>query len=177
MGHGHLGVVMLPTIGDPFEQAQTNFYPPIDRRSKAGEPILTEHRTIRMLVFGGTQFRDREPNDKEYTAQCFLLTIEPRSSTYQLKILPGAKLRCADKFIYNMQTHCDINLNTVTVIGNRAAHRINTGKRDIANLRWKTIKRPLGYGQALEHGWKDVINDKLSSLHMKGNTLGVRRYS
>ena len=99
-----------------------------------------------MLVFGGTKFKDREPNDSEFSNTCLLLSIAPDSNFYTLKYLPGAKLRSADKFFNNMQTHCDMNLNTVTVVGNRAAHRINTGKRDFANLRWKKLKNGLGYG-------------------------------
>ena len=90
-----------------------------------------------MLVFGGSEFKAREPNSQEYSDACMLMTIAPGTQTYSLKYLPGAKLRCPDKFFSNMQVQCDVNLNTITVFGKNAAHRINTGKKDAANLRWK----------------------------------------
>ena len=49
-----------------------------------------------------------------------------------------------------MQAHCDINLNTVTVFGKNAAHRINTGRSDPHNLKWKKAKSHLGYGKAVD---------------------------
>ena len=111
-----------------------------------------------MLVFGGSQFKDREPNEHEFSDMCLMLTIASHSDTYQLKHLPGARLRCPDKFFANMQMHCDINKNTVTVLGNRAAHRINTGRRDETHLKWKKHKPELGYGQVMQQNrWRDVI--------------------
>lgn len=41
-------------------------------------------------------------------------------------------------------------MNTVTVLGKRAAHRINTGRRNLAHLKWKVSKPELGYGIAVE---------------------------
>ena len=55
-----------------------------------------------------------------------------------------------DKFFNNMQVRRDLNRNTVTVVGRNSAHRINTGKRDVAKLRWKKVKEGLGYATAVE---------------------------
>lgn len=46
-----------------------------------------------MLVFGGSTFKDREPNPDEFDDKCYLLTIRANSDTFILKHLPGAKLR------------------------------------------------------------------------------------
>ena len=54
-----------------------------------------------MLVFGGSKWKDREVNTGEYNDTCLLLSIKPNSFHYTLKHLPGAKLRCADKFFGN----------------------------------------------------------------------------
>lgn len=124
MGRGHLGIVPLPCTDDSFEQPQVNF------RAKTGSKLA--HREINLLVFGGSRFKDREPNNEEYTDMCLMLTIYADSDMYELKHLPGAKLQVPDKFYGNMVTRCDANSNTVTVIGQKAAHRINTGRREIA---------------------------------------------
>ena len=108
-----------------------------------------------MLVFGGSKFVEREPNDQEYNDMCLMLTVNPSNSTYTLRHMPGAKLKCPDKFFSNMQVRCDINHNTITVIGNQSAHRINTGKRDPTHLHWKKLKRELGYGKVLDEcNWR-----------------------
>lgn len=109
MGRGHIGVVPLPRVDDSFEQPQVNFLP----RPGSNDP----HREINLLVFGGSRFKDREPNGEEYSDICVLLTIHPDSDLYELKLLPGAKLHTPDKFFGNMQARCDVNQNTVTVFG------------------------------------------------------------
>ena len=45
-----------------------------------------------MLIFGGSKFKEREPNENEYADKCFVLSVSPQADTYQLKYLPGAKL-------------------------------------------------------------------------------------
>ena len=139
LGRGHLGVVLLPSIEDSFEQAHLNFYGGLRKRTN-DTSIANRHSKIEMLVFGGSKFAEREPNLDEFGDMCILLRIEPEADSYELEYLPGAKLRCPDKFFGNMQTRVDSNLNTVTVIGNKAAHRINTGKRNVSHLRWKLHK-------------------------------------
>ena len=72
------------------------------------------HGPVSLLIFGGTKWVDREPNPDEYSDQCCLLTIDPESSstgpnTFTLRHLPGATLRCPDKFYGNMQVRCDVN--------------------------------------------------------------------
>ena len=58
-----------------------------------------------------------------------------------------------------MQTRIDANKNTVTLIGKKAAHRINTGKRDMTHLKWKTLKTNLGYEKSIEKcHWKETIS-------------------
>ena len=98
------------------------------------QKAVSKHGCVKLLVFGGSSWVDREPNPNEYSDKCFVLTIDPLSEklkpgTFTLEYLPGAKLRCPDKFYANMQVRCDINHNTVTVIGHNAAHRINTGRK------------------------------------------------
>ena len=57
-----------------------------------------------------------------------------------------------------MQVKCDINQNTVTLIGQKAAHRINTGRRDPTHLRWKKLKENLGIGQVMtDNYWHNLI--------------------
>lgn len=113
-----------------------------------------------MLVFGGSRWKDREPNDQEYSDLCLMLSIPPEADHYELKYLPGAKLRVPDKFFGNMQTRVDANQNTVTVIGKRAAHRINTGRRNQCHLRWKHLKPELGYGEAISKcHWNRIMLD------------------
>ena len=68
-------------------------------------------------MFGGTTFKDREPNLKEFDDRCYILTIPPNSKTFYFKYLPGAKLRQPDKFFGNMHTRIDANKNTVTIFG------------------------------------------------------------
>ena len=148
MGHAHLGIIPLPTTEDSYEQPQINFYPSFKRQGR--DDPNAEHSQIDMLVFGGSKFKDREPNEDEFSDMTLMLTIPPKSSTYTLKCLPGAKMRCPDKFFSNMHVKCDLNKNTVTVIGNKAAHRINTGRRDPTHLRWKKVKQELGYGKAMD---------------------------
>ena len=108
MGNGHLGVVLLPKTEDSYEQPQLNFYPGI---KKPGSTANSEHRQIDMLVFGGSRFKDREPNENELTDICLMLSIPAgkHQTTYSIKYMPGAKLRCPDKFFNNMQTQCDLN--------------------------------------------------------------------
>ena len=158
MGYGHLGVIPLPTTGDSYEQPQVNFYSGYKGQNRGdGEPIGA-YRQIEFLVFGGTRFKEREPNANEYSNRCIKLTIKPNSDTYELTYLPGAKLACPDKFFNNMQVKCDLNQNIVTVLGNRAVHRINTGKRNVAHLKWKKPKMELGYGQVLEKcDWRNTL--------------------
>jgi len=63
-----------------------------------------------MLIFGGSKFSEKRGIDPgDYNDQCFKLSILPNSSTFQLKQMPGAKLRCPDKFFNNMQVRCDVN--------------------------------------------------------------------
>ena len=113
-----------------------------------------------MLIFGGTKFKEREPNENERSDMCFVLSVMPDGANYELQYLPGAKLRCPDKFFGNMQTRCDVNQNTVTVFGQQAAHRINTGKRDLAHLKWKQSKAEAGYDVMVERSqWKDLITE------------------
>ena len=108
IGHGHLGVVLLPKTEDSYEQPQLNFYSGI---KKPGSTVNSEHSKIDMLVFGGSKFKDREPNENEFTDMCLMLSIPAgrQQTTYSLKHMPGAKLRCPDKFYSNMQTQCDLN--------------------------------------------------------------------
>ena len=122
------------------------------------------HGPVNLLIFGGSKWVDREPNPDEYSDKCFLLTIDPdpasdtAPNTFSMKYLPGASLRCPDKFLSNMQVKCDINQNTVTVLGHKAAHRINTGRRDPAHLRWKKLKENLGIGQVMiDNEWPSLI--------------------
>ena len=49
-------------------------------------------------------------------------------------------MRQADKFVGSMQTRIDANKNTVTVFGQNAAHRINTGRSNVTGLKWKVSK-------------------------------------
>lgn len=137
MGHGHLGIIPLPKTDDLYEQPSINFY--VNQKKDKEKNKDGEYREIELLIFGGCRFKEKNFNQHEYTDQCFVLTIPPRSNTYKIKYLPGAKLRTPDKFFNNMQVRCDINKNTVTVIGQKAAHRINTGKRkqDLHKLKWK----------------------------------------
>ena len=65
-------------------------------------PDNNEHRKIDLLVLGGSRFKDRDPNDFDHTNECLMLSIYPNRATYELKHLPGAKLRCPDKFCGNM---------------------------------------------------------------------------
>ena len=58
-----------------------------------GEKITHQHNEIRLLIFGGSVFVDREPNPNEYDDKCYLLTIPADSDKFTLKLLPGAKLR------------------------------------------------------------------------------------
>ena len=102
-----------------------------------------------MLIFGGSKFKEREPNDCERSDLCLVLSIPAEADKYTLEYLPGARLKTADKFFSNMQTRIDANHNTVTVIGQRAVHRINTGRRNLAHLKWKACKPELGYGNAM----------------------------
>ena len=136
MGNGCLGIVPLPSADDRYQQPSVNFYPS-KRRRKGDDDKLSggSHRQIELLVFGGTRFSTHVPNEfYEFSDRCFRLSIPPNSDTYELTYLPGAKLACPDKFFSNMQVRCDQNQNTVTVFGNKAAHRINTGKRDPTHL-------------------------------------------
>ena len=55
-----------------------------------------------MLIFGGSKFKEREPNENEYNDMCLALSISPEADKYELRHLPGAKLRCPDKFFGNM---------------------------------------------------------------------------
>ena len=44
------------------------------------------------------------------------------------------------------------------MIGHKAAHRINTGRRDPAHLRWKKLKENLGIGQVMiDNEWPSLI--------------------
>ena len=74
-----------------------------------------------------------------------------------------------------MQTQCDLNLNTVTVFGKMAAHRINTGKRDPQQFKWKKAQSHLGYGQAVDEvNWKGVIEERRTIAFNGGyRTLGA----
>ena len=83
-----------------------------------------------------------------------------------------------------MQTQCDLNLNTITVFGKNAAHRINTGRRDPENLRWKKVKEHLGYGKAMEEvQWSQVLTNSqrkrptlnTTSFGGGGNPFAMRR--
>ena len=89
MGYGHLGIVLLPTTEDSYEQPHLNFYPGL---KSTGSTQNSEHREIKMLIFGGSKWKDREPNENGYTDKCLMLTIPAggRSNTYQLEYLPGA---------------------------------------------------------------------------------------
>ena len=114
MGHGHLGVVLLPSTDDSFDQPQINFYTGAKKNShhhQVHNPMQNHelHDTLDMLIFGGSKFKEREPNENEYTDLCLTLRIAPQGNKYELRYLPGAKLRCADKFFGNMQTRVDIN--------------------------------------------------------------------
>jgi hypothetical protein len=53
-------------------------------------------------VFGGAKFKENEPNEDNFSDMCLLLTITSGTDMYELKYLPGAKLRCPDKFFGNM---------------------------------------------------------------------------
>ena len=70
------------------------------------------------------------------------------------------------------------------MIGRRSAHRINTGKRDVAHLKFKKLKPKLGYGKIVDDsGWKNIITDQPfghGGLGMFGarpnpNVLGLKR--
>ena len=61
-----------------------------------------EHTKVDMLIFGGSRFKEREPNENEYTDMCLTLSVSPEADKYELKYLPGARLRCPDKFWGNM---------------------------------------------------------------------------
>ena len=108
MGRGHLGIVPLPSTGDSFEQPQLNFYSGLETKGGKRE-IDSDYREIKLLVFGGARFKEREPNEDDFTDMCLMLTITSGSDMYELKYLPGAKLRCPDKFFGNMQARCDLN--------------------------------------------------------------------
>jgi len=51
-----------------------------------------------MLVFGGSKFKDREPNEHEYSDMCLVLTVPAEADRFTLRYLPGARLRTPDKF-------------------------------------------------------------------------------
>ena len=141
-----------------------------------GVETAVERRPINMLVFGGSRFCAKEPNEEEYSNACFLLTITPGEDNYALKYLPGATLRCPDKFFGNMQTHCDLNHNTITVIGKKAAHRINTGRKDFAHLRWKLTNEQLGYGKAIDEvNWNEIVSQQRMLQPFAGNNRLRRR--
>ena len=73
MGYAHLGAVLLPTIEDEsYEQPQMNFYTGI---KKTGNTQNSEHREVKMLIFGGSKWKDREPNENEHSDRCLMLTI------------------------------------------------------------------------------------------------------
>ena len=159
IGHGHLGVITLPTTEDDYEQPSINNFPGLKKRpnSVAG----CDHSEINLLIFGGSKFREREPNNDYLNDMCCKLSIRPKADTYSLTYLPGARLKCPDTFFSNMNVRCDINKNTVTVIGNNAVHRINTGKKNPSHLHWKKAKKELGYGKVLQdNGWHDVMAEQ-----------------
>ena len=64
--------------------------------------VSSDHTKLDMLIFGGSKFKEKEPNEDEYTDMCFALSIAPEANKYELKYLPGARLRCPDKFFGNM---------------------------------------------------------------------------
>ena len=80
-----------------------------NNKSAVGQFDRDSHTKIEILIFGGSKFREREPNDDEYSDMCLSLTIDPVADKYELKYLPGAKLRIPDKFFGNMQTRIDVN--------------------------------------------------------------------
>jgi len=125
---------------------QINNRPNVPRIWRKGERLRSNHSEINILVFGGSCFKDREPNPNETDDKCYVLTIPPTGDTFTLKYLPGAKLRVDDKFFGNMHTRIDANKNTVTIFGQKSAHRINTGRTNVAHLRWKVDKEQMGYG-------------------------------
>ena len=161
IGMAHLGIIPLPRIeDDQFEQPQVNHQ--LKKSIYKNNSRGALHGQVNLLIFGGTKWVDREPNPDEFNDQCLLLTIDPASSknpnTFTLQHLPGASLRCPDKFYANMQVRCDVNQNTVTVIGHNAAHRINTGRRNPTHLRWKKLKPSLGIGQVMmDNEWQRLI--------------------
>ena len=79
MGYAHLGVVLLPKIEDEsYEQPQMNFYMGI---KKAGNTQNSEHSEVKMLIFGGSKWKDREPNENEHSDRCLLLIIPAGGSS------------------------------------------------------------------------------------------------
>ena len=58
-----------------------------------GERIHQRHNEIKILIFGGSKFKDREPNLNEYNDKTYVLTIPPEGTNFHMKYLPGAKLR------------------------------------------------------------------------------------
>lgn len=91
LGKAHLGVVVLPSYTDSFEQMQVNNQPDVPRNWRTGEHLQHSHNEIRLLIFGGSTFKDEK--DEKHDDKCYLLSILPGSGTFKLKYLPGAKLR------------------------------------------------------------------------------------
>lgn len=152
LGHGHLGVVVLPSNDDKFEQPCVHFSErrraPASSTGSSGDVCEAN-----LLVFGGSKFAEREPNPHEMTSTCLLLSIwsgadDSEEHWYELTYLPKATLRTPDKFFGNMQMRCDANHNTVTIMGRKAAHRIRTGAVP-SELTWKAPKTHLGYENPL----------------------------
>ena len=64
----------------------------------------------------------------------------------------------------------------MTVLGYKAAHRINTGKRNVSHLKWKQSKPALGYGLQIENaGWKELITDQQGGGGNFGGGGGLQR--
>ena len=93
MGKAHFGLIVLPCCSDSFEQMQVNNQAKAPQNWRLGERIPHKHKEIRLLIFGGTTFKDQEPNEREVDDKSFMLTIPPGANTYTLKYLPGAQLR------------------------------------------------------------------------------------
>ena len=85
MGMAHLGVIPLPTWKDKYEQSQIN-HNPIIKKNAQNKAIVAnprDHRPVNLLIFGGSNWIDKEPNPYEFSDQCLMLTIEAgNSSTY-----------------------------------------------------------------------------------------------
>ena len=60
MGYGHLGVIPLPTTEDSYEQPQINNYPGLKKHTQSTTDC--DHNKINLLVFGGSKFKDKDPN-------------------------------------------------------------------------------------------------------------------